>query len=174
MLTLKKVGLIGGLTLLALAIIVPASYADVSNQATEMTFNQPVRIPGQVLPAGTYWFTIVDDIGGSNDVVRIYNADGSKVISTLDAGTTDLTGGYGDEVTVDGVRWPTGKVVLTFAEGRNGQSAALLDWYYPGRTDGHEFVYSSERQKQLDEEKHETIAINVGDTITVGSSPATS
>ena len=159
--------------MLVLAIIVPASYADVSNQATEMTFNQPVRIPGQVLPAETYWFTIVDDIGGSNDVVRIYNADGSKVISTLDARTTDLTGGFGDEVTVDGVRWPTGKAVLTFAEGRNGQPAALLDWYYPGRTDGHEFVYRSERQKQLDEEKHETIAINVGDTITVDSSPAT-
>lgn len=172
MCTLKKVGFIGAFALLVLAFIAPASYADVSNQATEMTFNQPVRIPGQVLPAGTYWFTVPDTINGSMDVVQIYNTDGSKLISTLNARTTDVTGGWGQEATINGVHWPTGKLVLTFAEGGNLQPAALLDWYYPGRTDGHEFVYSGRRQKQLDEERHETIAINVADKVTIGSSPA--
>ena len=171
--TFKKVGFTAGLVLLAsLAVIVPASYAQVTNQATEMTFNQPVRIPGQVLPAGTYWFTIPDNGFGLNNIVRIYNADGTKLISQLYARTTDKTGGFGEEVTVNGVHWPTGKLVLIFArgqnEGRNQGPPALLAWYYPGRTDGHAFVYSSRRQKGLDEEKHETVAINVGHTITVG------
>jgi len=171
--TIKRVGFIGGFALFVLAFIAPSSYADVSNQATEMTFNQPVRIPGQVLPAGTYWFTIPDSsTPGSLDVVQIYNADGTKVISTLIARPTDLTGGWGQEVTVNGVRWPTGKLVLTFAEGRNQHPAALLDWYYPGRTDGHEFVYSSRRQRQLDEEEHKTVAINGAGKVLIGSSLA--
>lgn len=168
----KKAAIVGGFALLALVITAPDSFAQISNQATEMTFNQPVRIPGQVLPAGTYWFTVLDNINGSKNVVQIRNADNTKLFATLLTRTTDLTGGWGQEATINGVRWPTGKLVLTFAEGQNQQPPALLDWYYPGRTDGHQFIYSDQRQKQFDEENHQTVPISVANEVTIGSSPA--
>jgi len=43
------------------AVSVPVTRDDQSNQATELTFSEPVEIPGVVLPAGTYWFTIMAD-----------------------------------------------------------------------------------------------------------------
>lgn len=159
--TVMKVGLIGGLFLMAMSLCVPASRADAMNQATKMTFNRPVRVPGRVLPAGTYWFMVLDGNTGQLNVTEIYNANHSKLLTTLETESTDKTGGYGEEATVDGIHWPTGKLVLTFAEGAKRQPLTLLDWYYPGNTDGHRFVYSNRREKQLNEEKHETMAVKV-------------
>ena len=51
------------LFLLAVLVALPAARADQSNQATKVTFSQPVQIPGRVLPAGTYWFELPEDIG---------------------------------------------------------------------------------------------------------------
>jgi len=36
------------------------------NKRTTVTFNEPVELPGQVLPAGTYTFTIVNSYGIRN------------------------------------------------------------------------------------------------------------
>ncbi len=41
-------------------IMLPAARADDHDQASKLTFNQSVQIPGQVLPAGTYWFVMGD------------------------------------------------------------------------------------------------------------------
>ena len=37
-----------------------AAHADESDQATTITFNEPIQIPGQVLPAGSYLFKLID------------------------------------------------------------------------------------------------------------------
>lgn len=160
---------LAGALLLAFSLLPMTAKADVSNQAMEVTFQQPVRIPGQVLPPGTYWFTVPTDVGGDSNlnIVRISNADGTKVIADLNTVTEDPAQ-FGQQVTIDGVRWPTGKAVMTLAEGTNG-SATLLSWYYPGRIDGHSFIYSSRRESQLKEENHVTLASRPGDTIMVGS-----
>jgi hypothetical protein len=50
------------LFLLAFLVVLPAARADQSNQDTKVTFSQPVQIPGRVLPAGTYWFELPEDI----------------------------------------------------------------------------------------------------------------
>ncbi len=155
-----------------LAGAVGASRADVSNQATQMTFEQPVRIPGQVLPPGTYWFKALDSGGGSDpNRVQVMNADGSKAIAQLQTQTADHAPS-GAETTANGVKWPTGKVVIVVAEGRKGEPVTLLSWYYPGRTDGHRFVYTDREQKQLDEETHHTLAFEPGDKVTIGRSLA--
>lgn len=170
--TFILMSLIGGIALFTLAMIAPASYADVSNQATEMTFDQAVRIPGHVLPAGTYWFTVRDSMNGNGQIVQIQNADGTRPIAQLPTQSTDVTGGFGDEVSIHGVTWPSGKLVVTFSEGGN-QPPALLDWYYPGDTNGHRFIYSGHEERQLDEETHQTMGISVGGTISVGRNLAT-
>jgi hypothetical protein len=158
---------------LALAFSVPAANAQVSNQATEMTFQQPVRVPGRVLSPGTYWF-LVEDSGpnGGMNRVQIKNANGTKVIDQILTENVDPAQ-EGQEVRANGVVWPNGRVVLTLAEGTKGQPITLLDWYYPGMSDGHRFVYSSQRTKQLSEETHNTLTFRPGDTITIGRSLVT-
>ncbi|HWF39582.1 MAG TPA: hypothetical protein VG322_13740 [Candidatus Acidoferrales bacterium] len=158
--------------LLAVAFVFSAANAQVDNQATEVTFQQPVRVPGQVLPPGTYWFTVLNSgaTAGLNRV-QIKNADGTKVIALFDTATANHAQ-EGQYVREKGVTWPSGKVVLTFAEGRKGEPVTLLTWFYPGRTDGHRFVYSDRVQKQIDEEQHKTLAFNPGDKITIGRSLA--
>jgi hypothetical protein len=46
------------LLVLGFLTALPAARADESNQATKVTFSQPIQIPGRVLPAGTYWFML--------------------------------------------------------------------------------------------------------------------
>jgi hypothetical protein len=45
---------------LASVIMLPAARANEYDQATKLTFNQSIQIPGRVLPAGTYWFVLAD------------------------------------------------------------------------------------------------------------------
>jgi hypothetical protein len=54
----KKTFTILGLVF-AFLIMLPVLRASEFDQATKFTFSQPVSIPGQVLPAGTYWFTVI-------------------------------------------------------------------------------------------------------------------
>ncbi len=49
------------------------AHADESDQATTITFSQPIQIPGQVLPAGTYLFKRADGNIDQN-VVQVFNA----------------------------------------------------------------------------------------------------
>ncbi|MFZ1034390.1 MAG: hypothetical protein WAN72_20545, partial [Candidatus Acidiferrales bacterium] len=52
---------------LALMTIAPSASAGQANEATQLTFNQPVQIPGDVvLPAGSYWFVMSNDIATHN------------------------------------------------------------------------------------------------------------
>ena len=50
--------------------------ADTHNKKTVMTFNQPIEIPGQVLPAGTYTFKLASSLSNRH-IVQVWNADGT-------------------------------------------------------------------------------------------------
>ena len=67
------------------------AHADESDLATTINFSQPVQIPGQVLPAGTYLFKLVD---GNSDqkVVQIFNADRTVLYATLQTIAADQSG----------------------------------------------------------------------------------
>src|SRR5437588_2046640 len=62
-----------------------SAHADMSDQATQITFSQPVQIPGQ---AGTYWFLLAN-ISEQQNVVQIYNSDRSKLYATLETVPTE-------------------------------------------------------------------------------------
>ena len=51
-----------------------AAHADVLDQAAKISFGEPIQIPGHILPAGTYWFTVVDSNSDQN-LVQVFNAD---------------------------------------------------------------------------------------------------
>ena len=117
-------------------LVWPASLmADEHNQATKMSFNEPVEIPGQVLPAGTYWFALMDSQADRN-IVQIWNEDRSQLIATT--------------FTVPDYRLqPTDKTTITFDEKPGEQHEAIQAWFYPGEDYGHEFVYPKTRALAL-------------------------
>jgi hypothetical protein len=123
------------LFLLAFLIVLPAARADQSNQATKVTFSQPVQIPGRVLPAGTYWFELPEDIS-QHYLVRVYNADRTTLYATLFAVNSERSRA-------------TGSTVFGLAERGPAQPEAIVTWFYPGETTGHEFQYPKQVQKEL-------------------------
>lgn len=46
-------------------------------------------------------------------------------------------------------REPTVTTVVAMAKPEAGGPDALLEWFYPGDTSGHEFVYSNSKEQQL-------------------------
>jgi len=118
--------------------ITPRVKAQTYNQKTILTFSEPFEVPGvdaQILPAGTYVFTLVDSLSDRN-IVRISNEDETHVYTTI--------------LAINNYRLkPTDKTVLTFKERGEGQPEAIKAWFYPGYGYGQEFVYPKKRAIEL-------------------------
>jgi hypothetical protein len=141
--TRKTISILG--LLLALAIILPTTArADEYDQASQLTFSQPVQIPGRVLPAGTYWFVLANTSIGNRNFIQIFNSDRSTLYATI--GT----------ITAERVQ-PLDHTALTFAERDSMQPSAIVTWFYPGRKTGHEFIYPPQDERELASAKHETV-----------------
>lgn len=124
-----------------------AAHADDVLQATEITFNQPVQIPGQILPAGTYLFKQAND--DNLDLVQVFSSDRSHLYATLQTTPTE-SGQVRDDTAV------------TLAEQGAGNPDVLLKWFYPGEETGHEFVYSKQLEKEIARERQQTVVVNQG------------
>lgn len=117
------------------AISVPTAKASQWNQATKLTFSEPVEIPGVVLPAGTYWFTLMSDDPDRN-IVQVWNENREHLLATI--------------MTEPDYRLqPAGHTVIKFEERPSNQPVALRAWFYPGDNYGHEFVYSESRAREI-------------------------
>lgn len=112
---------------------VPAARADEWDKLTVMTFNEPLEIPGHVLPAGTYVFKLLDSQSDRN-IVQIFTEDQKHLVATIMA-----IPGYRLE--------PADKTVVTFDERPSGSPKALHGWFYPGDNYGVEFVYPKSEQR---------------------------
>jgi hypothetical protein len=122
-----------------------AAHADEGDQATKITFSQPIQVPGQVLPAGSYLFKLADRDG--LNIVQIFNAAGTVLYGTFQTNAAQR-------------REPIGDTDITLAELKPGGLDALLKWFYPGRETGHEFVYSGQQEKLLAQGTELTIVAN--------------
>jgi hypothetical protein len=119
--------------LLAVTIILPVVRADKWNQATEFTFSQPVQIPGQVLPAGTYWFELANT--DNRHLVQIFRED-RTLVATL----------YSVPQVRD--RRDT-EVAITLANRGEMQPQAIVAWFFIGEAEGHQFVYPKQEKQEL-------------------------
>jgi hypothetical protein len=130
--------------LMIVAAFVPGARADTSfNKRTVVTFTQPVEIPGQVLPAGTYTIELYESFANRH-IVRIFNADRSKLIATV--------------LAIPNLRLtPTEDTVMKFTERAGNSPDALKAWFYPGDGFGQEFVYPKARAAELAQVTHENI-----------------
>src|SRR5437870_12980003 len=110
---------------IAIAIIAVAMFitlsasnakADEWDKKTIVTFDQPIEIPGMVLPAGTYVFRRASTT--DPNVVEISDKDEEQVYATL--------------LTIPDYRMdPTDQAVITFEERANGSPRAVKSWFYP-------------------------------------------
>jgi hypothetical protein len=130
----KSILVVGALSILG-ATAVSTVRADEWSKKTIMTFSQPVEIPGQVLPAGTYTFKLLDS-PSDRHVVQIFDADGMHIIATV--------------LAINNYRLhPTGETVVKFSERAGDAPDALKAWFYPGDNFGQEFVYPKPRAIEL-------------------------
>jgi hypothetical protein len=113
------------------AFFVPKGRADESQKRTIVTVNQPIQVPGKVLPAGTYVFKLL--AGNDPNLVTIFNADETHVITTV-RGISDSQ------------ESPSAKTILQLEERPAGQPEALKAWFYPGEKSGLEFVYPTQEE----------------------------
>lgn len=106
-----------------------------SDRAVYFTFDQPVAIPGQTLPAGKYLFKLLDS-QTNRSVVQVYNADGTKLVTmvmTIPASRLDM---------------PEDPEVR-FMEGPADTPPAIRTWWYPSLKTGWEFIYPRSQAMKL-------------------------
>ena len=129
---------------LACVVSLPLARASQDDQLTKVIFDQSVEVPGRVLPAGSYWF-LRDKT--SINVVRIFSLDWKTL--------------YATELTEATERMePVDRTTFTFAEDREASKPeALLKWFYPGETIGHEFIYHKQEQRELARDKQQTVVV---------------
>jgi hypothetical protein len=131
----RIVASLGSLLLVAF-VVATAQAQGLANQKTYFTFSQPVELPGGVtLPAGKYTFKLADT-AGSRHVVQVFNEDETEILAMF--------------LTVSAQRLePAEESVITFAEAPASAPQPVRFWYYPGRRDGHEFVYPMDQARRI-------------------------
>ena len=116
------------ITMLFEAVLAPGARADQWDRKTIVTFNDSVKIPGQVLPAGTYVFKLADS-PSDRHIVQIWNADETQILATTMA--------------IPNTRSERpDKSIFEFEERAGNAPMALKVWFYPGDSTGQEFIYS--------------------------------
>lgn len=114
-------------TIIAVSNVVPVAKADEWNKETVVTFSAPVEVPGKNLPAGTYVFKLADS-SSERHIVEIFTQDKQQLVTSFIAiSKARLT--------------PANTTTVTFEEEPAGAFEAVKSWFYPGDTDGLEFVY---------------------------------
>lgn len=116
-----------GLLLAGLAASLSTARADAWDKHTTITFNEPVEIPGMVLPAGTYVMKLADD-PYNRDVVQFFNQNETHLYDTV--------------LAIPAYRaTATDHTVIRFEERKAGAPQAVKIWYYPGDLRGEELLY---------------------------------
>lgn len=147
MLRLNKLYLLIAWGITCLLFYGVAARADEGDQSTKITFNGPIQLPGTTLPAGTYLFKLKDTRSTSLNVVQIFNAGGTVL--------------YATETTIPTITAkPSDHTVVTLAQQAPDEPDALLKWFYPGESTGHEFLYPAHEQQQFAQHRHENVVAN--------------
>jgi hypothetical protein len=110
------------------------------NQDTFFTFSQAVELPKATLPAGTYFFQLMDS-DSNRHIVKVMSQDRKQLHATLMAIPY-----YSNDRPSDD---PQVRFLETPAANGAAASNAIKIWFYPGNTVGHEFIWPRDRATQL-------------------------
>ena len=156
-----RTNLINAISLAAVCLFVGVFHAkaDEWNKKTVVTFSVPVEIPGQVLPAGTYVFKLLDSDSDRN-IVQIFDKDETHLFATV--------------LAVPDYRLePSGNSIVHFEERAAGAPPAVRAWYYPGDNYGQHFVYPQARATVLATRTNQNVLSMPNELATNTTAPAT-
>ena len=139
MTSIRKVAL-ACMTAAMVTIAVNAGAQGPANQDTYFTFSQAVELPKTTLPAGTYFFQLMDN-QSNRHIVKIMDKDRKELFATLMAIPYYSTDRPSDEPEVRFLETPAANGVAA--------SNAIKIWFYPGNTVGHEFIWPRDKAAQL-------------------------
>lgn len=137
--SIRKVAL-ACMTAAMVTISVNAGAQGPANQDTYFTFSQAVELPKTTLPAGTYFFQLMDS-PSNRHIVKVMSQDRTKLHATLLAIPYYSTDRPSDEPQVRFLEVPAANGVAA--------SNAIKIWFYPGNTVGHEFIWPRDRALAL-------------------------
>ena len=110
------------------------------NQDTFFTFSQAVELPKTTLPAGTYFFQLMDS-DSNRHIVKVMSQDRKQLLATLMAIPY-----YSNDRPPDD---PQVRFLETPAANGVAASNAIKIWFYPGNSVGHEFIWPRGKAMQL-------------------------
>ena len=114
-------------SVMSLSLLYPAALrADEWSRETVFTFKESVQSPGRVLQPGTYTFRLLD-AASSRHIVQVLDHKGQTLVVLF---------------TLPVIRSSAQGKALTLSP-QGTMPAAIAQWFYPGHTDGEQFVYRS-------------------------------
>ena len=116
-----------GVALLGLLSTASTGASGIPNRTTNFTFSGAVRIPGAVLPAGTYTFELASE--NSLDLVRVTSKDRKKVYLTAFTVLVQRS----DRRNLD--------TKLVLGESPAGTPPPIKVWYPQDERTGRQFIY---------------------------------
>ena len=139
MTSIRKVAL-ACMTAALVTLSVNAEAQGPANQDTYFTFSQAVELPKTTLPAGTYFFQLMDS-PSNRHIVKVMSQDRKQLHATLLAIPYYSTDRPSDEPQVRFLETPAANGVAA--------SNAIKIWFYPGTSTGHEFIWPRDKAMQL-------------------------
>lgn len=139
MTSICKVGL-ACITAAMVTVSVNAGAQAPRNQDTFFTFSQAVELPRTTLPAGTYFFQLMDS-DSNRHIVKVMSQDRTQLHATLLAIPF-----YSNDRPSDD---PQVRFMETPAQAGGATTNAIKIWIYPGTSVGHEFIYPRSQAMQI-------------------------
>jgi hypothetical protein len=130
------------MTTAMLAVSLNAGAQGPANQDTFFTFSQAVELPKTTLPAGTYFFQLMDS-SSNRHIVKVMSQDRKQLHATLLAIPFYSNDRPSDDPQVRFMETPA------TASGGAAGSNAIKIWFYPGNSVGHEFIYPRSQAMQI-------------------------
>ena len=137
--SIRKVAL-ACMTAAMVTIAVNAGAQGPANQDTFFTFSQAVELPKTTLPAGTYFFQLMDS-PSNRHIVKVMSQDRKQIFATLMAIPYYSTDRPSDDPQVRFLEVPAANGVAA--------SNAIKIWFYPGTSTGHEFIWPRDKALAL-------------------------
>jgi hypothetical protein len=153
---IKKLATIMATAFLAAAIFVPVAHAGQVDQGTVITLHQAMRIPGHTLQPGTYYFALLDNGASGVNPVVIYNRKDMTAVAIVNTIPVERQD-------------PSDKTILSLSDIPHSSTPALVDWFYPGELEGHQFQYSAKREKSIEHSAQIILATNSNGTEVVAN-----
>jgi hypothetical protein len=141
MTSIRKVAL-ACMTAAMLATSVNAGAQAPRNQDTFFTFSQAVELPKTTLPAGTYFFQLMDS-NSNRHIVKVMSQDKKELHATLLAIPYYSNDRPSDDPQVRFMETPSQSA------SSGAPTNAIKIWFYPGTSVGHEFIYPRSQALQI-------------------------